>query len=332
MSTSVSADTAGNAAEHSTRTGFSDPELDFTGVARELCARAPELTDDPAWVAMARDAWDVVPVAVRRALRAFRRDSGPSGALVLQGIPVDEPALPPTPMVLGSVQRTPSVSAAALLAVACGLGDPTAFLPEKSGALVQDVVPVPGSEEFQGNAGSVLLSFHNENAFHRHRPDFVLLLCLRSDHDGVAGLRTACIREAMSVLDADTVRALSAPEFVTAPPPSFDLGGATDPHPVLSGAAEDPDVRVDLAATTALTDRARAALDELGRAFTATARVHRLNPGDLAIVDNRVTVHGRTAFRPRYDGRDRWLQRTFVATDLRRSRDHRPADGYVLHG
>jgi L-asparagine oxygenase len=47
-------------------------------------------------------------------------------------------------------------------------------------------------------------------------------------------------------------------------------------------------------------------------------------------VDNRVTVHGRTAFQPRYDGRDRWLQRTFALADLRRSRGYRPNDGYVL--
>ncbi len=60
------------------------------------------------------------------------------------------------------------------------------------------------------------------------------------------------------------------------------------------------------------------------------ARTLRLTPGDLVIIDNRVTVHGRTAFQPRYDGADRWLQRTYVTTDLRRSRDHRPHDGHVL--
>jgi hypothetical protein len=43
-----------------------------------------------------------------------------------------------------------------------------------------------------------------------------------------------------------------------------------------------------------------------------------------------VTVHGRTAFHPRYDGADRRLQRTYVTTDLRRSRDHRPHDGHIL--
>jgi L-asparagine oxygenase len=83
-------------------------------------------------------------------------------------------------------------------------------------------------------------------------------------------------------------------------------------------------------ATTALTPRAEVALVEFGHACNAAARTVRLAPGDLAIVDNRVTVHGRTAFRPRYDGADRWLQRTFVLADLRRSRDHRPQDGYVL--
>nr|BFE86607.1 hypothetical protein GCM10020093_092080 [Planobispora longispora] len=99
---------------------------------------------------------------------------------------------------------------------------------------------------------------------------------------------------------------------------------------MLSGAPEDPDMRVDLAATTPLTPRAEAALAELGEVFDRSAQSVRLLPGDLVIVDNRVTVHGRTAFQPRYDGRDRWLQRTFVAVNLRRSRDHRPADGHVL--
>jgi alpha-ketoglutarate-dependent taurine dioxygenase len=38
--------------------------------------------------------------------------------------------------------------------------------------------------------------------------------------------------------------------------------------------------------------------------------------GDLLCIDNRRTVHGRTSFTPRYDGFDRWLQRSFVVRDL----------------
>ena len=89
-------------------------------------------------------------------------------------------------------------------------------------------------------------------------------------------------------------------------------------------------MRMATIATRALTPRAEAALVAFGEACDAAARTLRLMPGDMAVLDNRVTAHGRTPFRPRYDGADRWVQRTFVIADLRRSRDHRPHDGYIL--
>lgn len=299
-------------------------------IAGGLRSVAQGRLDSPEWVAAAGDAWDRLPIKLRAAIRRFRRHSGRHGALVLRGLPIDEREVPDTPLADGSVQRDASVSASVLVMLACGLGDPAAFLPEKHGALVQDVVPVPGKEEFQGNAGSVLLAFHNENAFHEHRPDHVMLLCLRPDHERVAGLRTACIRQVLDALSDASREALFSHEFTTQAPPSFGGSGATAPHGVLFGAPDDPDLRVDFAATTALTPRAAEALSELQQAFGRVASTHYLLPGDLAIVDNHVTVHGRTAFEPRYDGRDRWLQRTFALSSLRRSRASRPDDGYVL--
>ncbi|MEU6588532.1 clavaminate synthase family protein [Streptomyces sp. NPDC046881] len=299
-------------------------------VSRQLVSAADRI-DDVEWVAAARSAWAELPALYRREIGAFRRDSGPAGAVVLRGLPVDEQELPATPTVSGSIQRTATVPAALLVMTACGLGDPAAFLAEKSGALVQDVVPVPGQEYFQGNAGSVDLMMHNENAFHEHRPDFVMLLCLRADHEGVAGLSTASIREALPNLPDRTRECLRQPEFSTQPPPSFGSpdGGAVR-HPVLTGAPDDPDIQVDFAATSGLTPAAREALTDLSDALAAVARTVRLRAGDLAIVDNRVCLHGRSAFRPRYDGRDRWVQRTFALADLRRSRSHRADDGHVL--
>ncbi|WP_432139879.1 TauD/TfdA family dioxygenase [Streptomyces sp. bgisy154] len=323
-------DTATVSAPGATVTVGSGDAERITALARRIAPVADGRVDDRAYVAAARDAWCDLPAGLRRALRDFRRDSGPAGTLLVRGLPVGEPDLPPTPGAGGSVQRTATVPAAVLLMVAAGLGDPAAFRPEKTGALVQDVVPVPGKEDFQGNAGSVLLSFHTENAFHPHRPDFVMLLCLRADHERVAGLRTGCVRRTLPLLSERSRAALWSEEFVTAPPPSFGHSATAVPHAVLTGAVEDPDVRVDFAATRPMTDRARTALTELAELFDLTAQTVRLAPGDLAVVDNRVTVHGRTPFRPRYDGRDRWLQRSFVLTDLRRSRGLRARDGYVL--
>ncbi|MFI8434688.1 TauD/TfdA family dioxygenase [Streptomyces sp. NPDC079020] len=299
-------------------------------VVRRLMSAADKI-DDIDWVDAARSAWEDLPAAYRRRIREFRRDPGPGGALIMRGLPVDEGTAGDTPMTAGSVQQTATEVAALLVMTACGLGDPAAFLAEKSGALVQDVVPVPGQEQFQGNAGSVDLMMHNENAFHLHRPDFVMLLCLRPDHERRAGLSTACIREALPLLSERTRECLARPEFTTQPPPSFGGGSEAVPqHAVLTGDPDDPDIRVDFAATAGLTEQGRAALGELSAVLASVSRTVRMFSGDLAIVDNRLCLHGRTAFRPRYDGRDRWVQRTFAMTDLRRSRSYRTDDGHVL--
>jgi len=300
-------------------------------LARELCSAADGTIDDPRWLAAARHAWHEAPVRLRRAVREFRRDPGPGGVLLLRGLPVDAANLPDTPTENDSVERRAAVPAAVAMLVTHGLGDPVAFRPEKTGALVQNVVPVPGKEEMQGNSGSVRLTFHTENAFHPHRPDFVLLMCLRPDHERIAELGTACARQVVPKLSEPARAALSAPEFVTTAPLSFGLAGASaEPHAVLPGDPEDPGLRVDEASTEPLTERGAEALRELSEMFDSCRDPVLLRTGDLAVVDNRVTVHGRSAFTPRYDGRDRWLHRTFALTDLRRSRDHRVHDGHVL--
>ncbi|WP_158712205.1 TauD/TfdA family dioxygenase [Streptomyces rimosus] len=56
-------------------------------------------------------------------------------------------------------------------------------------------------------------------------------------------------------------------------------------------------------------ETAARAFDELREAMLAVLAGTALEAGDLIIVDNRAAVHGRTAFRPRYDGQDRWQRR-----------------------
>lgn len=297
-------------------------------VARSLCGPGDRL-DDRSWLDRLRRAATALPAEARAPLAAFAYDSGTAGAMVLSGVSI-ETDLPPTPTVAGSVRRTPSLASATLLLLAQVLGQPIAYREEKSGALVQDVVPVRGLESDQSNAGSVELLLHTENAFHPYRPDYVLLLCVRADPSGLASLRLASIRDARPLLDADTVAILRQPRFRTAAPSSF--GGLEEAQvgPVLTGASDDPDVCVDFAVTRAMDAEAAAALDRLQTALQQVAHTVNLQVGDLAVVDNRIAVHGRTAYRPRFDGSDRWLHRTYVHVDFRRSRQLRPADGHVL--
>jgi L-asparagine oxygenase len=54
-----------------------------------------------------------------------------------------------------------------------------------------------------------------------------------------------------------------------------------------------------------------------------------LKAGDLIIIDNRRTVHARTEFEPRYDGFDRWLQRSYVVDSLAPSAVDRKNDRII---
>lgn len=85
---------------------------------------------------------------------------------------------------------------------------------------------------------------------------------------------------------------------------------------VLYGNRRDPCLRYDLDLMVGLNARARAALDAVRRAAQRACMAVGLEAGDLLVIDNRRAVHGRSAFTPRYDGRDRWLKRAYLVGDL----------------
>ncbi|NBE51941.1 TauD/TfdA family dioxygenase [Streptomyces boluensis] len=97
-----------------------------------------------------------------------------------------------------------------------------------------------------------------------------------------------------------------------------------DPEPVavLFGAADSPYLRIDPYFMRCVDNDSEAeqALKEL---VTELERVQQdvvADAGTLLVVDNYLAVHGRRAFTARYDGTDRWLQKSVITRDLRRSR------------
>jgi L-asparagine oxygenase len=311
-----------------TLTGSERSEI---GLAAEVLAKTPpQLVDDDAWISAGRAMSCSIPQRMCEGLREFRHDPGPDGVFLLRNLPVGGEDLPPTPIVAESVERQATVSASVIILMSLQLGEVVAFRNEKAGALVQNVVPVPGQEKQQSNAGSTPLEMHIENAFHPNRPDYVALLCVRSDHDQEAELRVASVRRALLKLSRHTRTVLSEVRFITEPPPSFGSVAGGIPHAVLTGDFDDPDVRIDFNSSEPLDAEAADAVSSLRDAIATVARPIRLKPGDLAFIDNRITLHGRSFFVPRYDGFDRWLHRTFIHLDHRRSLALRPAGGHVI--
>lgn len=290
---------------------------------------------DARLIADARPAAELLPARLVDTVAALR-DSPDEDHLLVRRLPTD-PHLPPTPADgHASGEKKTRRSEWLLVLLATLLGGPIGYSEEKDGLLVHDVCPIRGRELRQENSGSAYFEVHTENAFHPHRPDFVLLTCLRPDHLAVARTLVASVRDALPHLGARDVGLLERPLFRTRMPSSFagpdGTVVATRPLPVVATSARGLTLRVDAHNTVAVTDAAARALARFVDALERELHGWPLAPGDTLLVDNQRAVHARTAFAPRYDGRDRWLQRTYAVADLAASAGIRPGGEHVCVG
>jgi L-asparagine oxygenase len=288
---------------------------------------------------------DELPRFVRRELLEFQvrpladisKSANESGVLLLKGLPID-PGLyhVKTPSnAQRSADKTTFVSERCLAMIGSRLGHLVSYIQEKNGDLFQNLAPVQGSEQIQSSSGSKSrLQFHRETVFHPYAPEYLLLLCLRADHDAIAETTYASITHALPLISATHRDLLFQPLYQTGIDYSFGniqtIQGKGSVMPVLYGNREDPFLNYDEDLMEAMTPEANAALEALKDAIASVYQGIKLEVGDLLCIDNRRTVHGRSPFKPRYDGFDRWLQRSFVVRDLGSSaKDRLPGERII---
>ena len=274
--------------------------------------------DDPAFAMAAARAGRLLSPEVHDALVDFVDRGHPSGALLVRGLPVGNlPTTPPSPRTATSKDR---VSEFVLLTAARRLGQPIGYAPEHSGELVQNLVPTATAATSQTSTSSaVVLEFHTEAAFHPHKPRFLLLLCLRSDPFREAKTLLCSIDQVLADLPLGVRHTLTEARFRTGVDESYTTGRSAQlgrPMPVLAGDPAHPTLTFDADLMVGIDPAAQEALQELRRVVKVRHIGVALEAGDLLVVDNSAAVHGRSPFRARFDGTDRWLQRTFVVADL----------------
>ncbi|MEU7177575.1 MULTISPECIES: TauD/TfdA family dioxygenase [Streptomyces] len=266
-----------------------------------------------------------LPTGLLQQILDFGRHADTPGVGYVRNLPVD-PELPATPTDGGpACGKRSYVAEGVLLGLSGLLGEPVGFLTEKNGQLIHDVVPVPSGATSQTNQGStVFLNFHNDivhdagGRYDVSNPDFLVLNCLRADHEGVAATHYADARDIARALDAHTLEVLRSPLFRLNAPGSYVrdvVGGSevlSDPVGLIGGPQDAPEISSSANGVRALTKEAEAALVRLQAACREAAHEVHLRPGEALLINNRKGLHARTRFTPRYDGSDRWLQRTYV--------------------
>lgn len=293
-----------------------------------------------------------LPEGLRDFLNTFRLTEN-SAACVISGYPVDDPMIGPTPAhwVERPVARTLEVDIYFFLCATL-LGDPVAWSTQQDGRIMHDVLPIKQHEFEQLGTGSrELLTWHTEEAFHPLRADYIGLLCLRNPDRIETTYATIDDLLGGHGLSDEVVSMLREPIFTIRPDRSHlpvNRGSAQladkdaeltrkcyewimaidrDPEkiPILYGAEEAPYMRLDpyFMDKTASDARASRALNEICRLIDVNLKSHSLAAGEILFLDNYRAVHGRKAFRARFDGTDRWLKRLSVTRDLRKSRARR---------
>lgn len=279
--------------------------------------------DSAAFVRAAGYARRQLPAEIHDALIDLADRSPRAGYLLLHDIDIgDIPSTPSSPTGLTSKDLQ---SEFVLLSIARCLGQPIGYSPEHNGSLVQNIVPVRGTERSQISTSSrVELQFHTETAFHPYRPRYLLLLCLRGDPQ--AGTLVASVYDIVKRLSQGDREILCQKRFRTAVDESFLHGspsGLGAAQRILFGSESDLTFIYDADLMVGIDSEAQGVLERLAIAVRESSECVVLEAGDLLVVDNNVAVHGRTPFVARFDGTDRWIQRTFVVSDLSPSASER---------
>lgn len=313
-------------------------------VSRHNSVESPEFLNDAAVYA------HELPLRVRKFLNDFKHQELKSGVGVISGYPVSGRKIGSTPPHWKARQDISPTLEEEILLVLFGslLGDPLGWATQQNGYLVHDVLPIKENEQSQLGTGSQqTLWWHNEDAFHPFRGDYIGLMCLRNP-DAVP-TTYSCID--MINLDAKHLETLFEPRFIIRPDESHSeehrelqsvvgapedmlessyerinqMNDAPRTQAALFGDPKSPYVRIDpyFMSSEDGNDEAREALDALFKAMDESLSELVLQPGSFLFIDNYRAVHGRKPFKAKYDGNDRWLKRINITRDLRKSRASR---------
>lgn len=202
---------------------------------------------------------------------------------------------------------------------------PVSYKQEQKGKLIQNILPIKKTETQQISTSSgVELGLHTELAFHPYRPSAVFLLCLRGDSTAVTTY--AHVDDIVKHIQPVSLVALTRLWYITTLDDSFRTGGEEDMElycPILRGmnvgsTGANPlyEITFDEVLMRGTNEQAEQAINELKAAIKLCVKEIVLKTGDLLILNNKTTIHGRRPFQARYDGTDRWVQRMLAVYTL----------------
>lgn len=266
-----------------------------------------------------------LPSHIKSILTSFATVGSETGFLLIKTVPLDDATIPQTPSdnkcKVGETTNLAKIQAILVSAIS----ELIAYEAEGQGNLFQDIVPLKAMEHAQTSLGSnTELEIHTEQAFSKLKPDILSLACLRGDPDAYTHIFP--LQTILNNLTTEEKALLRKPLWKTGVDLSFKLnndefidGDIRGPMPIISGPPSNPTLIFDQDLMTGTNPEATDMIRKIVDIYYQHKIRHNLKPGEIVLIDNRRAVHGRSAFKPRYDGKDRFLIRCFATFDLSKS-------------
>lgn len=284
-----------------------------------------------------------VPFRLRKRFNDFRNQRIPGGHLLLEGFSINDESIGPTPIHWDAPWNNPLTLREEIyqcLISSC-LGDIYGWQTQENGRIIRHVVPIKKDKNEQlGGSSNVTLLWHIEEAFHPYRADMMTLMCYRNEEKASTNICSLCDLD----IPDHYRKILSEPRFIIEPDKSHTMENnissqwsisedhfkkirafITNPTPitVLQGKPGHEHLVVDEAFMKPLDGdkEAQEAAEWLYSHMNERKTGVVAKPGDLLLIDNRITVHGRSPYKPNYGPKARWLRRINITTDLVKSHE-----------
>ena len=314
-----------------------DELLSLNRIAMQLAKRFVSCESEAFATAAALAALEL-PFSLRSKAKSFALDQR-SSALLLKGFSINEATLMATPPSWDTPWEQPLIHQLEVTQalIASLFGEIFGWHTQENGRFFRHIIPHPADASEQlGSSSTVDLEWHNEEAIHPSRADWVVLMCYRNlERAGT----TICPTSILD-LEADTEAVLRTDRFIIVPDKSHRsdfnqskhwqlssedfarierMLGSPEPQPVLTGPSEFPYMRIDPAFMHGIDAEAVAALEAIKAEINRKLIDVVIEAGDFLIINNLRTVHGRRAYRPLYGPQQRWMRRVNVACDVNKA-------------
>jgi L-asparagine oxygenase len=290
--------------------------IELRRLTRSLTERFRSI-DDPDFAGHISAFVDLVPPSLREKMAFFRKGCR-EPVCIVEGYPMDEGELPPTPDHWNEVKEPNAPGDYYLMLMSSLLGDVFGFSNLQGGKLVQEIFPIREDRSKQLGTGAVELYLHTEDSSLEYRADFLGFFCNRN----LDKIATQVAAPDLGKISENSIHVLRDSSFkIYNDREAFDDRERKEQFAVCSvlyAHGEHLGMRFDplYMDQDALTDEQRSAIGELIAEVEASVFPVNLSPGAIAFIDNHRCAHGRGEFQPRYDGTDRWLKRTQISMRL----------------